>query len=130
MVEAFEMKYHGAIQKDLDSFVASDWVGLHAKAAVVDRKRVFIGSFNFSPRSRNLNTEMGILVDSPAFGRQVGVVMDEILSPRNAWQLKLDRDGGLAWESEDGTLTKQPYQNFWRRIQGGIFGLLPVEQHL
>ncbi|MEP4076248.1 phospholipase D-like domain-containing protein [Haloferula sp.] len=43
----------------------SDWVGLHAKAAVVDRKRVFIGSFNFSPRSRNLKTEMGILVDSP-----------------------------------------------------------------
>lgn len=130
-VDVFEMRYHGAIQPELDMPpIESDWVGLHAKAAVLDREHVFIGSFNFSPRSRNLNTEMGILVHSPEFGAQTAAVMDWMMAPVNAWQLKLDEDGNLAWESSDGTLTRQPYQNFWRRIQNGIFGLLPVEQHL
>ena len=65
-------------------------VGLHAKAAVVDREHVFIGSFNFSPRSRNLNLEMGILVHSVEFGQQAAAVMDRIMAPDNAWQLALD----------------------------------------
>lgn len=130
-VDVFEMKYHGAIQSELDTApIESDWVGLHAKAAVLDREHVFIGSFNFSPRSRNLNTEMGILVHSPEFGAQMGALMDRIMSPDNAWQLRLDEDSNLAWESSNGTLTSQPYQSIWRRIQNGIFGLLPVEQHL
>ena len=130
-VDVFEMKYHGAIQSELDTApIESDWVGLHAKAAVLDREHVFIGSFNFSPRSRNLNTEMGILVHSPEFGAQMGAVMDRIMSSDNAWQLRLDEDSNLAWESSNGTLTSQPYQSIWRRIQNGIFGLLPVEQHL
>ena len=56
--------------------------------------------------------------------------MDRIMSPENAWKLHLHEDGSLRWEAVDGTLTRQPYQNFWRRIQNGLFGLLPVEQHL
>ena len=91
---------------------------------------MFIGSFNSSPRSRNLNTEMGILVHSPVFGQQVAAVMDEIMAPENAWQVVLNDAGEMRWVSVDGKLTAQPYQNFWRRIQNGLFGLLPVEQHL
>ncbi len=130
-VEVFEMKYQGGMQRELDTPpIESAWVGLHAKAAVIDRKRVFIGSFNFSPRSRNLNLELGILVDSPEFGAQVGAVMDRVMAPDNAWQLALDESGRLAWISEAGTLTRQPAQSFWRRVQNGIFGLFPLEQHL
>ena len=33
---------------------------LHAKTVVVDRRRVFIGSMNFDPRSDKHNTEMGV----------------------------------------------------------------------
>ena len=119
------------LQHDLDTPpVSSGFVSLHAKAAVLDREHVFIGSFNFSPRSRNLNTEMGILVHSPEFGERVATVMDRVMAPDNAWRLRLDEKGDLSWESAEGTLTSQPSQNFWRRVQNGIFGLLPVEQHL
>ena len=130
-VDVFEMKYHPAMQRELDMPpVESSWVGLHAKAAVLDREHVFIGSFNFSPRSRNLNTEMGLLVHSPVFGEQVAAVMEELMAPENAWQVVLNDAGEMRWVSADGKLTAQPYQSFWRRIQNGLFGLLPVEQHL
>ncbi len=130
-VDVFEMRYDAAIQSELDTPpVESGWVGLHAKAAVLDREHVFIGSFNFSPRSRDLNTEMGILVHSTAFGAQVADVMDRIMAPENAWRLRLDENEDLAWESSDGTLTRQPAQSFWRRFKNGIFGLFPLEQHL
>jgi putative cardiolipin synthase len=130
-VDVYEMKYMAAMQSELDTPpVKSEFVSLHAKAAVLDREHVFIGSFNFSPRSRNLNTEMGILVHSPEFGEQVAVVMERAMAPENAWRLRMDENGDLSWESADGTLTSQPSQSFWRRFQNGIFGLFPVEQHL
>jgi putative cardiolipin synthase len=130
-VDVYEMKYLGGMQPELDTPpVSSAFVSLHAKAAVLDREHVFIGSFNFSPRSRNLNTEMGILVHSTEFGEQVATVMDRAMAPDNAWRLSMDENGDLSWESADGTLTSQPSQSFWRRVQNGIFGLFPVEQHL
>ena len=39
---------------------------LHAKTFAVDGSRVFVGSFNFDPRSATLNTELGFVIDSPA----------------------------------------------------------------
>ena len=130
-VDVYEMKYQGGMQHELDTPpIRSNFASLHAKAAVLDREHVFIGSFNFSPRSRNLNTEMGILVHSPEFGEQVATVMDRAMAPDNAWRLRMDENGDLSWESADGTLTSQPSQSFWRRVQNGIFGLFPVEQHL
>jgi hypothetical protein len=69
-------------------------------------------------------------VHSPEFGEQVATVMDRTMAPDNAWQLRVDEKGDLSWESADGTLTSQPSQSFWRRVQNGIFGLFPVEQHL
>ena len=130
-IDVYEMKYRPGIQRELDTPpVESAWIGLHAKAAVLDREHVFIGSFNFSPRSRDLNTEMGILVHSPEFGEQVTTVMERAMAPEKAWRLRLDDKGDLAWESASGTLARQPSQSFWRRVQNGIFGLFPLEQHL
>lgn len=44
---------------------------LHAKTFSVDRSRVVIGSFNFDPRSAELNTELAFIIDSPALARSV-----------------------------------------------------------
>ena len=46
-------------------------VGLHAKTFAVDGARIFVGSFNFDPRSAQLNTEMGFVIDSPALAVQI-----------------------------------------------------------
>lgn len=42
----------------------------HAKTFSADSSRIFVGSFNFDPRSRNLNTELGFVIDSPVLAQQ------------------------------------------------------------
>lgn len=50
---------------------ASSAARLHGKLAVVDRSRVLIGSMNMDPRSARLNTEVGLLIDSPSLAAEV-----------------------------------------------------------
>ena len=38
---------------------------LHAKTFEIDGRYVYVGSFNFDPRSAYLDTEMDLLLDSP-----------------------------------------------------------------
>ncbi|MGA7279015.1 MAG: phospholipase D family protein, partial [Desulfocapsaceae bacterium] len=45
-------------------------LALHAKALVIDRDKVFIGSANLDPRSLRLNTEMGLLVYSESLNAE------------------------------------------------------------
>ncbi len=107
--------------------VVSGFVGLHTKAAVVDRSRVFIGSFNLDPRSRNINTEMGILIDSPELGEELADRIEYLMQPENSWRVQLDEDGKVIWVSHDGTLTRQPAQSFWQRVQDVFFKIFPKE---
>ncbi len=44
---------------------------LHTKAFIVDDKEIFIGSFNFDPRSANINTELGVIIRSPELAEQM-----------------------------------------------------------
>ena len=39
---------------------------LHAKTMVFDKKRMFVGSFNFDQRSLHINNEIGLLFEAPA----------------------------------------------------------------
>jgi putative cardiolipin synthase len=74
---------------------------LHAKTAVVDRRRVFLGSMNLDPRSASVNTEMGVFIDSPALADEVLRLMalDRRLA---ALRVELDRGSGrLRWIGHD-----------------------------
>ena len=74
---------------------------LHAKTAVVDRRRIFIGSMNFDPRSEKTNTEMGIFIDSPQLAREVLRLMD-LDKLQASYRLMLAPDGqGLRWLAAD-----------------------------
>lgn len=44
---------------------------LHAKTFSIDGKTVFIGSFNFDPRSTLLNTEMGFVIESETLAQLI-----------------------------------------------------------
>jgi putative cardiolipin synthase len=61
---------------------------LHAKTFAVDGKLIFIGSFNFDQRSARLNTEMGVVIDSPALARKLGAMFDTI-APSAAYEVRL-----------------------------------------
>ena len=129
--ELYELQPDPAIRDVTDTPpVSGEFVGLHAKVLVADRRHLFIGSYNLDPRSLNINTEMGIIVDSPELGRQLAELLDRDMSPDNAWRVHLDDDGKLVCESTDGILDEQPAQDFWQRFSDGFYGILPIHNQM
>ena len=92
--------------------------------------RVFIGSFNFDPRSANLNTELGFVIESPALARQMEQAFDR-LAPERTYEVRLLRDGKLQWiERRHGTEIRhstEPGTSRWQRAAVRILSLLPIE---
>jgi cardiolipin synthase C len=107
--------------------VEAGFMGLHSKAVVVDRQHIFIGSMNFDPRSININTEMGVMIDSPELGIELEQMITRLMQPQNSWQVLLDDDGDLYWRSSKGIENSQPAQNFWQRMQDVFFMMFPKE---
>jgi putative cardiolipin synthase len=111
---------------------------LHAKAFVFDRKRIFIGSANFDRRSLHLNTEIGLMIDSPELAQQVVTRFETIANAANSFVLALeDGDGGshhLVWKSvKDGkpiVYESEPGDDRWREFLVDLYGLLPIEDQL
>jgi putative cardiolipin synthase len=106
---------------------------LHAKTFSVDASRLFIGSFNFDPRSAELNTEMGFVIDSPELARQIAAAFDSRV-PLNAYEVRLSKSGSLVWiERRDGTLIRhdtEPGTSSWERARVWLMSLLPIEGQL
>jgi len=63
---------------------------LHAKSMVIDDEIVFIGTFNLDPRSANLNTEVGVLIESRELARQLSESIERDMMPGNSWQTTVD----------------------------------------
>jgi putative cardiolipin synthase len=107
---------------------------LHAKAFIIDGQRVFLGSANFDMRSFHLNTEVGLLIDSPTLARQALARFDAITIPANSYVVKLTErlgDPAIAWVTEtDGrmvTLTQEPGHAFLRELLVGAVSILPID---
>ena len=76
---------------------------LHAKTLVIDGKSVYIGTFNFDPRSQNLNTEVGVIVHDEALARAVEASIETDMAPGNSWDAAKDdpdQHGSLAKRSK------------------------------
>src|SRR5207248_3335008 len=107
---------------------------LHAKTAVIDRSIVFIGSMNLDPRSDSINTELGVIVDSPEFAREVLRVI-QITALRSAYRLRFGADGrSLEWLTADANgeviLYAEPDTTFMLRLQSMLFSPFVPEQEL
>ncbi|NEX47291.1 phospholipase D family protein [Pseudotabrizicola algicola] len=100
---------------------------LHAKTFAVDGKRVFVGSFNFDPRSTTLNTEMGILIDSPQMAEALHTTFDSGLAGL-AWKVALKGRRKIWIDMASGVIrTKEPGLTAPRRLVVAVVGWLPVE---
>ena len=129
-VELYEFSAHPEIQAgvvDTDP-VKAKFAGLHTKALVVDRESVYIGSLNLDPRSIRLNTEMGMIVTSTRLAEEVAAIAERDMAPANSWRVRLDDNGKLIWESAEGTVTRQPAQSGWQRVQAWFFKIVPEGQ--
>lgn len=130
-VEIFEMapefspaptKAHGPL--------GSSGSSLHAKTFSIDRSRVFVGSFNFDPRSERLNTELGFVIDSPTMARAIADAFAAII-PARAYSVRLNETAALQWvEQRDGQETvydTEPRTGFWLRAFVVVLSMLPIE---
>jgi putative cardiolipin synthase len=86
---------------------------LHAKTLVVDGEKVFVGTFNLDPRSMNLNTESGILLNHARVAVEVEQAIELDMAPENSWDVSKENGDRFA--------------PFMRRLKVWLWGLLPIE---
>lgn len=100
---------------------------LHAKTFAVDDHQVFIGSYNVDPRSANINTEMGVIINDDELARQLHEALsDDLLS--QAYEVKLTESNQLQWHTmESGEMiiyNEEPRvglsDHFWLRIMSWL----------
>ena len=110
---------------------------LHTKAMVVDHRSVFIGSMNFDPRSRYLNTEMGVVAESPA----LAAAMEEyfasatraeksyhvVLEPAHPGSSRKVVRWKTSFEGKPVEYRHDPDTSLWKRMQVKLMRALPIE---
>ncbi len=103
---------------------------LHAKTFVVDGTRLFVGSFNFDPRSANLNTELGFVIESPLLARGLHEALTRH-APLRAYEVRLSRNGSLYWLERNGMTTVrhdvEPGTTVRQRGMVQLLSLLPID---
>jgi putative cardiolipin synthase len=103
---------------------------LHAKTFTIDRERIFIGSFNLDPRSRDLNTELGFLIESPHLAGELSDMLAEARA-LEVYELELTADGRLCWvDWRHGTAQRhfvEPGTTRAGRLGMRLLALLPIE---
>jgi cardiolipin synthase C len=141
-VELYEIRsLPGKVRKSHESAAISHYgkYSLHAKMFVFDRQRVFLGSMNFDQRSMHLNTEIGLIIDSPELAEQVAKRFEAMVQPVNSYKLILrpDKSGGapnLVWRTQENGQTveydTEPATSDWQKAEANILSLLPVDDEL
>jgi putative cardiolipin synthase len=103
---------------------------LHAKTFSSDREHLFVGSFHFDPRSADLNTELGFIIDSPVLARRIAAAFDDRIGSV-AYEVRLSDDGDLYWlEYQDKEWVRhdtEPGTSFPGRVGVWLLSLLPIE---
>lgn len=130
-IRLFELRANTSIPADESEGVQEAKKTLHAKSFVVDRKRLFIGSFNWNQRSVNLDTELGVIIRSPEIATEIVERVSAAL-PDNAFQVFLNDDGKLRWRGRDNGQTvvvdNEPQTSFWHRFNAGLLRIVPNSQ--
>jgi putative cardiolipin synthase len=85
---------------------------LHAKSMVIDGRIACIGTFNFDPRSENLNTEVAAIIHHQGLARRLQALIEADMRPENSWSAR---------EAPD------QYVPLTRRGQVRLWQLLPLK---
>lgn len=99
---------------------------LHAKAFIIDKREIYVGSFNLDHRSMLLNTELGLLINSPQLAAEV---TDNFIHNvrHNAYTLRLNGNR-VEWQRADGALLhREPDATPWQRLGSIVSSWLPLE---
>ena len=134
-VQLYEFKPSAAVEATRAGrrgFAGSSSAALHAKTFAIDGEQIFVGSFNFDPRSARLNTEMGLVLASPRLAGNLRQAFDTEIRLA-AYEVVLDPEGsGVIWiertpDGEERRLTTEPGTSWWLRSGVGILSVLPID---
>jgi putative cardiolipin synthase len=112
---------------------------LHAKLFVFDRQKLFIGSMNFDQRSRRLNTETGLIIDSPELAQQTAARFEAMAQPENSYALMLRPNGTdnrtrMIWHTREAgdavDYVHEPARSVWQKLQVRLLAILPLAGEL
>lgn len=134
-IELYELKKTNDMTTRLDmGFTGNSASSLHAKTFTIDNNQLFVGSLNLDPRSAKLNTEMGILIQSPELVQHMNQALDQTL-PYVTYQALLTPAKKIQWQTFDAEnhkniLYHEPDASLWRRGWVKIWSWLPIENLL
>jgi len=132
-VRIFEVRADADVQGSELVATSGAKATLHTKAFIVDQREVFIGSFNFDPRSANINTELGVIIKSPELAGQMSTLIEAALAEQT-FEVFLNEKGKLRWRGfEDGQeiiLEKEPQTTWGQRFSAGFMRILPIRGQL
>jgi len=119
-IKVFEFKPDPAIKRELIERYprlekSAPIFAIHAKSMVIDSRTLFVGTFNFDPRSANLNTEVGILMHNPTLAEKVERNIVRDMSPENSW---------------DAVSGADRFATFEKRRKVKLWKTLPIEPFL
>jgi putative cardiolipin synthase len=110
---------------------------LHAKTMVIDKKIIFVGSFNFDQRSLHINNEIGMLFQDEKVGLVNSQAFDENIEEvafRVEWLKDHRGNESLRWRAiEDGHevyFDNEPYASWRLRAAVWVMKYLPIESML
>jgi putative cardiolipin synthase len=132
-VELHELKPDISFDEKRKSGIDFTHSALHLKSFIVDRRSMFVGSFNWDPRSARINTEIGAFIDSPALAEWAAELLESRL-PSNSYRVRLDAEKEIEWVDLSGeeaiVYNQEPMTGWWRRFRAGFFGILPIKGEL
>ena len=130
-VDVLELRRMAMRERDLNlsEMIVGSASSLHAKTFAIDGKKIFVGSFNFDPRSARLNTEMGLLIERPDMARGLARVLDDATQ---FYRVRRDEKGDLIWietdrDGSEKVLSGEPESTMFQRMVVRFVSWLPVE---
>lgn len=114
--------------------LGSSRASLHTKAIVVDRQRIFVGSFNLDPRSADLNCEMGAWIINDVLAAQMHRMFVAGTTLQRSFEVTLDDRQQPRWTEVLGGETihydQDPHASWVRRAVTWLLQFLPIESQL
>lgn len=106
---------------------------LHTKGFLVDDQELFLGSFNWDPRSVDINTELGVIIKTPELTQAILTKLNARLSD-SAYEVILNDKGKIRWLDKSGDevviLNNEPQTGWWRRFVVDFYKILPIKGQL
>ena len=130
-VELYEIRVDSSKVPEGSDEQGYDKVTLHTKAIAIDRSQLVIGSLNLDPRSIDINTEMGVVIENKEL---TGGMLEKFYAnlPEFTYRVTENEKGSLRWTTYiDGQAVvekREPQTSAWLRFKAIMMRIFPEGQ--